>query len=382
MLSRTLLILGMISNALVFPHGLCAQTFARAANCATNDVDGHQYATLSLCAIDPQTGQAGATATGQVPFVARTVPWVRAGAGAVCTQGSAASEFGARGLALLAKGVEPTVVLERLLASDESRESGHMGIVDMQGRTAAHTGEKNGAWAGSRQGRYYTVQASLMVEPQVLNAVAASFESTEGDGMPLAERMILAMEAGLAKYEDRCWGNMQSAGIRIADPDDPGRGNDHIALAIDVGEHPDPVGETKRIYMTTARRLGYRAFSRIQGPDVIELKRMLHALGYWRPSLAAFPETPPPPNSQRLQAVRENDRGAYDKLVAEVNRLWAEYARDLAPFDTEAAEAVDRFRRDNNLNYEGNSPGLVDARLIKALRAAYYDNRKAGGARQ
>ena len=50
----------------------------------------------------------------------------------------------------------------------------------------------------------------------------------------------------------------------------------------------------KRIYYTTGRRLGYRTFSRIEGPDVIELKRMLHALGYWRPTLAAFPEAPPP----------------------------------------------------------------------------------------
>ena len=37
----------------------------------------------------------------------------------------------------------------------------------------------------------------------------------------------------------------------------------------------------------TARRLGWRSFSEIQGSDVVELKRMLHALGYWRPELAA-----------------------------------------------------------------------------------------------
>ena len=34
----------------------------------------------------------------------------------------------------------------------------------------------------------------------------------------------------------------------MADPNNPGRGGDHIALAIEVGEHPEPVGEMKRIY--------------------------------------------------------------------------------------------------------------------------------------
>ena len=79
--------------------------------------------------------------------------------------------------------------------------------------------------------------------------------------MPLAERMILALEAGQTKGGDSRWGNLQSAAIRIADPNDPGRGNDFIALAIEVGEHAEPVGEMKRIYYTTQRRLGYRTFA-------------------------------------------------------------------------------------------------------------------------
>src|SRR5213076_1024393 len=140
---------------------------------------------------------------------------------------------------------------------------------------------------------------------------------TEGTGMPLAERMILAMEAGYAKGGDRRWDNLQSAAIKIADPNDPGRGNDHITLAIEVGEHPEPVAELKRIYYTTGRRLGYRSFSRVEGNDVIELKRMLHALGYWRTSLASFPEAPPNANSPKMQELRKQDPAAYDKAIAE-----------------------------------------------------------------
>ena len=157
--------------------------------------------------------------TTRVPFVGRAVPHVRAGVGAVCTQASTMVEFGPRGLDLLAKGVEPKDALAQLLASDEQRESRQVGIIDMKGRTAAHTGKQNNAWAGSRQGKTYTTQANIMVGPEVLEAVAATFEASEGTGMPLAERMILALEAGYAKGGDKRWGNLQSAAIKIADPE-------------------------------------------------------------------------------------------------------------------------------------------------------------------
>jgi uncharacterized Ntn-hydrolase superfamily protein len=304
-----------------------------------------QYSTFSICAIDPATGQSGAAVTTRVPFVGRAVPHVRAGVGAVCTQASTVVEYGPRGLDMLEKGVDPKDALEQLLANDAMRENRQVGIIDMKGRTAAHTGKQNGNWAGSKQGVNYTTQANIMVGPEVLDAVAASMDSTAGTGMPLAERMILALEAGYANGGDRRWGNLQSAAIKIADPNNPGRGNDHIALAIEVGENADPVAEMKRIYLTTGRRLGYRSFSRIEGPDVVELKRMLNTLGYWRPSLTPFPDQPP----------------------AEFN-----------VFDDEAIAAVDKFRTDKNLNYQGDPPGLVDGRFIDALRAAYFQKKKGG----
>jgi uncharacterized Ntn-hydrolase superfamily protein len=342
-----------------------------------NDEGLPQYSTFSLCAIDPETGQSGAAVTTRVPFVGRAVPHVRAGVGAVCTQASTVVEYGPRGLDLLDKGVEPQAVLQQLLADDQQRESRQVGLIDMQGRSAAHTGKNNGNWAGSRQGTNYTVQANIMVGPEVVDAVAASFESTEGTGMPLAERMILALDAGQQKGGDRRWGNLQSAAIKVADPNNPGRGGDHIALAIEVGEHPEPVGEMKRIYYTTARALGYRSFSRIDGPDVVELKRMLHALGYWRPSLATFPDAPPNVGNQKLAALRKSNPAAADKLQTESRQRQQEFAREYGRYDDEAMAAVDKFRADNGLNFPGNPVGLVDARLVEALRAAYFAKRKS-----
>ena len=349
----------------------------RAADGVTlNDQGLPQYSTFSLCAIDPVTGQSGAGVTTRVPFVGRAVPHVRAGIGAVCTQASTMVEYGPRGLDLLATGVAPQAALSQLLANDEQRESRQLALIDMKGRSAAHTGKQNGNWAGSRQGLNYTVQANIMVGPEVVEAVATTFEASAGTGMPLAERMILAMEAGHAKGGDRRWGNLQSAAIKIADPNDPGRGGDHIALAIEVGEHPEPVAELKRIYYTTGRRLGYRSFSRVEGADVIELKRMLHALGYWKATLSAFPEAPASMNTPAMQELRKTNPAAFEKAQTEARQASATFTRDYATFDDETIAAVDKFRADKNLNYQGNPPGLVDARLVEALRIAYFSKTK------
>jgi len=351
----------------------------RAADGVTiNDEGNPVYSTFSLCAIDPVTGQSGAAVTTRVPFVGRAVPHVRAGIGAVCTQASTMVEYGPRGLDLMAKGVEPAAAIAQLLSDDQQRESRQLGMIDMKGRSSAHTGKGNNFWAGSKQGKNYTVQANIMVGPEVVEAVAAAFEGSDGTGMPLAERMILAMEAGQAKGGDSRWGNLQSAAIKVADPNDPGRGGDHITLAIEVGEHAEPVGEMKRIYYTTGRRLGYRSFSRVEGADVIELKRMLHALGYWRPSLAAFPDAPPNANSPKMQELRKQDPAAYDKAIAAARAASAGYTREYAIYDDEAIAAVDKFRAERKMNYQGTPPGLVDQRFVDALKAAYLEKRKTG----
>lgn len=370
----------ILCAGLIAPAHLLAQgaTPVRAADGVTlNDEGLPQYGTFSLCAIDPETGQAGAAVTTRVPFVGRAVPWVRAGVGAVCTQAATVVEYGVRGLDLMAKGVQPKDALAQLLADDLGRESRQVGLIDMQGRAAAHSGKNNGDWAGSRQGLHYTVQANIMVGPETVEAVAQSFEATAGTGMALAERMILAMEAGQKTGGDRRWGNLQSAAIRVADPNDPGRGGDFLALSIDVGEHAEPVGEMKRIYYTTARRLGYRAFSHVSGPDVIELKRMLHALGYWREGPVPFPAAPASVNTPANQELRRTNPDAYDKLMAEFRRASAEYTREYAHYDEETIAAVDKFRADHKLDYAGNPAGLVDERFVDALRTAYLAKRKS-----
>ncbi len=327
------------------------------------------YSTFSICAIDPETGESGAAVTTRVPFVGRAVPWARAGVGAVATQAWTVVEYGRDGLDLLAEGMSPEDAIEQLLADDAGRESRQIGMIDMQGRSAAHTGEKNSDWAGSRQGENYTVQANIMVGPEVVDAVAEHLESTAGTGMPLAERMILALEAGQETGGDKRWGRLQSAAIRVADPHNPGRGGDHLSVSIDVGEHPHPVQELKRIYYTTQGSLGYREFSEVEGGDVIELKRMLHALGYWRKELEEFPTAP---EFDADRGLMRTDPDAFQVKIDEYRKLARAFDDAFGTYDGEAMDAVDAFREQHQTDYSGNARGLVDARFVAALKSAYY----------
>ncbi len=330
------------------------------------------HATFSIAAVDPATGEAAVVVTTRVPFVGRAVPWVRAGVGAVATQSWTVVEYGKRGLDLMESGVAPEEALKQMLADDQGRELRQLGIIDMKGRTASFTGKENGAWAGSRDGKNYTVQGNILVGPEVLDAVAAHLDSTAGTTMPLAERLILALEAGQARGGDKRWGYFQSAAIRVADPNDPGRGGDHISLSIDVGEHEEPVAELKRIYYRTQRRLGYRSFSDIRGDDVLELKRMLHALGYWRKDLKEFPAEPP---FDADRSLMRTDPKKFQEQIDAYRKKAEEYERQYAVYDAEAMEAVDRFRKEHGLEFEGNPRGLVDERLVKVLREKYYARR-------
>lgn len=333
------------------------------------------HATFSLCAIDPDTGEAGVIVTTRVPFVGRAVPWVRAGVGAVATQSWTVVEYGTQGLDLLEEGLEPQQVLDRLLADDQGRELRQLGVIDMEGRSAAFTGQENGDWAGSRQGPHYTVQGNLLVGREVIDAVADHFESTAGSGMPLAERMILALAAGQAKGGDQRWGNLQSAALRIADPNDPGRGGDHLSFDIHVGEHPHPLQELERIYRTTARRLGYRSFSEVRGPDVVELKRALHTLGYYRKDLEGG--IPEPPDFDFDRSRMRSDPEGFQKAVETYREKARAYSDAWQVYDTETMDAVDAFRKDHDLDHPGTDRGLVEERFVEALRRALLEAARA-----
>jgi len=130
----------------------------------------------------------------------------------------------------------------------------------------------------------------------------------------------------------------------------------------------------KRIYYATGQRLGYREFSEIQGPDVIELKSRLQALGYWRPDGETIPEAP---GFDVDPSLKRDNPEEFQKFVDEYRKKEQAFNDAYATYDGEAMDAVEAFRKAHGLNYKGNPRGLVDRRLVDALDAAYYEKMRA-----
>lgn len=300
--------------------------------------DSLVFHTFSIAAIDPRTGESGVAVTTRVPCVGNGVPWVRAGVGAVATQANTRTEYGSELLDALARGVAPEIALRDALAKDTLARSRQVGVIAVGGASAQYTGTGTNAWAGQRTGPNYVTQGNLLVGPEVLEAVARTFEASDGTPRHLADRLIEAIAAGHAVGGDARHGRQQSAAVLVADPR-PGRSRraDGVTAQISVCEHADPVAEMRRIYDAISQTLGFRTLQAFSGNDIWQLKVMLHALGFFRAGEAAL--------------VRSDDALA---------------------FTAETIQAVDAFRTSERLSgpASGSPAGLVDGETVARLWAA------------
>jgi len=297
-----------------------------------------EFHTFSIVAIDPVTGESGVAVTTRRPCVGNAVTWVRPDVGAVATQGRTRLEYGNDLLDLLERGVAPREAMDRVVAADAGREHRQVGVIDMQGRTAQWTGseqygaEAQGDWVAMRTGKHYAVQGNSLAGTGVVDAVAEAFEQSEEQHRHLADRLIEAINAGQVLGGDGRHGETQSAAVLVADPR-PGmsRRPDKIGVDINVCEHPEPVTEMRRIYDTISETLGFRELRQFKGRDVVQLKMVLHALGYLE---IDSPEI----------LLEDPTLSIYDELTI---------------------AAVDRFRAEQG--WGTTVPGYVDARTIDRL---------------
>ena len=297
-----------------------------------------EFHTFSIVAVDPATKETGVAVTTRNPCVGNAVPWVRAGVGAVATQGGTRVEYGPELLDLLANAVSPRDALDRLLAADQDRERRQVGVIAIDGRSAQWTGagqkgaESRGDWTAEVAGATFAVQGNSLVSPEVVKAVAATFQASEGSPRHLADRLIEALNAGQILGGDGRHGETQSAAVLVADPR-PGmsRRPDGQTVNINVCEHPEPVRELRRIYDTAAETLGFRVLEQPIGRDVLQLKIMLHALGVYRAS------------------DKEIDARAPQANV---------YTQDVV-------DAVDKFRAAQG--WQTTVPGYVDTKTIERM---------------
>ena len=196
----------------------------------------------------------------------------------MATQALANLAYGPEGLALLRTGATAEEVLAGLTGPDEEAAHRQVGIVDAGGVAATYTGPECLDWAGGVKGVGYCCQGNILAGPEVVQRMAETFESTEGE---LAVRLLAALEAGDAAGGDRR--GRQSASVHVVREGGGYGGGIDRTVDLRVDDHPAPIPELKRLF-----ELHRLFFPRPEDLDFVdideqlsnELRMSLAELGY------------------------------------------------------------------------------------------------------
>jgi uncharacterized Ntn-hydrolase superfamily protein len=198
--------------------------------------------TYSIIAVDQETGQLGMGVQSKALSVGnRTITGV-GGTAIVAHQSSSNPMYGAVVIDGIQRGMSPEQALDFALRADDMPERRQVAVIDIEGRSAVWTSPEITQWAGHRCEPSYCVQGNTITGPEVLDAMAAAFEETEGE---LADKLLAALDAGQEAGGD--WRGMQGASIVVKLPL-VRAGFDDTLIDIRVDDHPEPLVELRRVY--------------------------------------------------------------------------------------------------------------------------------------
>lgn len=287
--------------------------------------------TFSIVACDSVAGDWGVAVASKFPAVGAVVPWAAAGAGAVATQAWANVSYGPAGLAMLAENLGAEDVLASLLEDDEAVRDRQVGLVDRAGRAASYTGEGCMPWAGGITAEGFACQGNILTGPEVVQAMARTFEEAPGE---LVDRLLAALSAGEAAGGDRR--GKQSAALLVVREGGGygGRSDRYIDLRVD--DHAEPVRELLRVFSVYDREYLVREDPLVaaSGEAVKDLQVRLRSLGRYegpvhgeldkatRAALAGFA------GEYNLEArIRDDDR-IHESLIRELRDVTPEIDDD------------------------------------------------------
>jgi uncharacterized Ntn-hydrolase superfamily protein len=214
------------------------------------------FATFSIIAFDPATGDLGVGVQSHAFTAGAAVPYAIPGVGAVATQAAANRLYGPKAIELLRQGLSPVDVVKRLTDEDPGRDTRQLAVIDASGRSAVYTGkhviDRNfdksdfvhlGGYAGHISRRKFSVQGNTLASEDVLKNMARAYEHGGGT---MAERLMDALDAGQAAGGDTR--GMQSAGLLVVRPVPPGS-NVVVDRIVDirVDDAVDPFKELRRL---------------------------------------------------------------------------------------------------------------------------------------
>jgi uncharacterized Ntn-hydrolase superfamily protein len=241
------------------------------------------FSTYSIVARDSESGQLGVAVQTHQMAVGKVVPWLVPGLGALATQSLANISYGPLGMAMLREGIPAPKVIEALTASDSQAQVRQVAVVDAAGGVGAWTGDKCIAHAGHHLGEGYSVQANMMTQATVVEAMARAYEQATGN---FAERLMAALRA--AQRDGGDMRGMQSAALKIVEGD---RSKDkktpewQTVYDLRVDEHADPVAELGRLV-----RLRRAQLLDARGHEALEKGQRDLALESWEQARITAPE--------------------------------------------------------------------------------------------
>jgi uncharacterized Ntn-hydrolase superfamily protein len=200
--------------------------------------------TFSIVARSADGQSWGVAVASKFLAVGSAVPAAVAGVGAIATQADANVAYKGQALAHLDDGATASVALIRLLEDDEGRDHRQVGIVDVDGGAASHTGSACLDWAGSLTGDGYAIQGNILTGSEVVEAMEAAWLASPEDAS-LARRLLEALAAGDAAGGDSR--GRQSAALLVVEEDAGYGGLDDIAVDLRVDDHTEPIGELSRL---------------------------------------------------------------------------------------------------------------------------------------
>jgi uncharacterized Ntn-hydrolase superfamily protein len=198
--------------------------------------------TYSIVARDSETGELGVAVQTCMFAVGTVVPWARAGVGAVATQAIGEAAYGPRCLDAMANGASASDALAKAIAHDPMPMLRQVGVIDVHGNTACHTGEYAIDECGHIAAEDYAVQANMMASAEVWPAMAVAFEREDGD---LATRMLAALFAAEAAGGD-ARGSMSAALIVVSGARAESEAGG-VVCDVRVDDHATPLDELARL---------------------------------------------------------------------------------------------------------------------------------------
>jgi uncharacterized Ntn-hydrolase superfamily protein len=201
--------------------------------------------TFSIVARCGRTGQFGMAISSSSPAVAARCAHVRAGVGAVASQNITDPALGPLVLDRLEAGLSASEALEAVTTGLAFIDYRQLLVVDGTGATAIHSGgQVLGVW-GEARATDCAAGGNLLAGELVPLAMVEAFAGSQGH---LAERLMLALEAGLQAGGEA--GPVHSAGLKVADR----LSWPLVDLRIDWAE--DPVGMLRAAWKVYAPQMG------------------------------------------------------------------------------------------------------------------------------